>query len=425
MKDSEVTGCARLLLRLARVGATLLLLAGVLQAAPAVAQAPYLLGPEDKIRLKVFEWRASQDEVFSWEALNDVYALGAAGEISLPLVGSVQAAGTTSDQLAALISERLAQRMHLGRSPTVAVEIVEYRPFFIAGSVQEPGAYPYRPGLSLLKALSLAGGLSTKADGGPREVISGLGDIDVLLLQRGEAVARIARLQAELAGAEAYEAPKEIAGRSGEPAVARLLDQEQAMFVARQDSYKTQMAALEQLRDNLQIEVPAQAGLLENVQAQVDSLRDEVATIGSVVTGRQVRDMQREITQLEGERLRGETSLLRAKQEVSRAEIAIIELRTQHTQNLASEIRDTQAQLDQLERRLETAESLVADAQLDDPVGGRAGTPRLQPAFSIVRTGADGQSVELTAEETTPIEPGDAIKVEIRRVSAARSGDAM
>ena len=425
MKDSEVTGCARLLLRLARVGAMLLLLAGVLQAAPAVAQAPYLLGPEDKIRLKVFEWRASQDEVFSWEALNDVYALGAAGEISLPLVGSVQAAGTTSDQLAALISERLAQRMHLGRSPTVAVEIVEYRPFFIAGSVQEPGAYPYRPGLSLLKALSLAGGLSTKADGGPREVISGLGDIDVLLLQRGEAVARIARLQAELAGADAYEAPKEIAGRSGEPAVARLLDQEQAMFVARQDSYKTQMAALEQLRDNLQIEVPAQAGLLENVQAQVDSLRDEVATIGSVVTGRQVRDMQREITQLEGERLRGETSLLRAKQEVSRAEIAIIELRTQHTQNLTSEIRDTQAQLDQLERRLETAESLVADAQLDDPVGGRAGTPRLQPAFSIVRAGADGQSVELTAEETTPIEPGDAIKVEIRRVSAARSGDAM
>ena len=403
----------------------LLLLAGVLQAAPAVAQAPYLLGPEDRIRLKVFEWRASQDEVFSWEALNDVYALGAAGEISLPLVGSVQAAGTTSDQLAALISERLAQRMHLGRSPTVAVEIVEYRPFFIAGSVQEPGAYPYRPGLSLLKALSLAGGLSTKADGGPREVISGLGDIDVLLLQRGEAVARIARLQAELAGADAYEAPKEIAGRSGEPAVARLLDQEQAMFVARQDSYKTQMAALEQLRDNLQIEVPAQAGLLENVQAQVDSLRDEVATIGSVVTGRQVRDMQREITQLEGERLRGETSLLRAKQEVSRAEIAIIELRTQHTQNLTSEIRDTQAQLDQLERRLETAESLVADAQLDDPVGGRAGTPRLQPAFSIVRAGADGQSVELTAEETTPIEPGDAIKVEIRRVSAARSGDAM
>ena len=425
MKDSEVTGCARLLLRLARVGAMLLLLAGVLQAAPAVAQAPYLLGPEDRIRLKVFEWRASQDEVFSWEALNDVYALGAAGEISLPLVGSVQAAGTTSDQLAALISERLAQRMHLGRSPTVAVEIVEYRPFFIAGSVQEPGAYPYRPGLSLLKALSLAGGLSTKADGGPREVISGLGDIDVLLLQRGEAVARIARLQAELAGADAYEAPKEIAGRSGEPAVARLLDQEQAMFVARQDSYKTQMAALEQLRDNLQIEVPAQAGLLENVQAQVDSLRDEVATIGSVVTGRQVRDMQREITQLEGERLRGETSLLRAKQEVSRAEIAIIELRTQHTQNLTSEIRDTQAQLDQLERRLETAESLVADAQLDDPVGGRAGTPRLQPAFSIVRAGADGQSVELTAEETTPIEPGDAIKVEIRRVSAARSGDAM
>ena len=423
--ESEVTGYARILLRLIRLITALMLLAGVLYGTPAVAQPQYRLGPEDKVRLKVFEWRASQDEVFSWEALNDEYALGAAGEISLPLVGTVQAAGSTSDELAARISERLAQRMHLGRSPTVAVEIVEYRPFFIVGPVQEPGAYPYRPGLSLLKALSLAGGLSTKADGGTREVISGIGEIDVMQLQRAEAVARIARLQAELSGADAFKAPQELAARSGEPAVARLIDQEQAMFVARQDSYKTQMAALEQLRDNLQIEVPAQAGLLDNVQAQVDSLRDEVATVGSVVTGRQVRDMQREITQLEGERLRGETSLLRAKQEVSRSEIAIIELRTQHTQNLASEMRDAQAQLDQLERRLATAESLVVDAQLADPIDGRGGTMRLQPTFSIVRTGADGKSVELTAEETTPIEPGDTIKVELRRAPSAGFGDTM
>ena len=130
------------------------------------------------------------------------------------------------------------------------------------------------------------------------------------------------------------------------------------------------MAALEQLRTNLQTEVPAQAGLLENVKAQVNSLRDEVATIGGVVTGREVREMEREITKLESERLRGETSLLRAQQEVSRAEIAIIDLRTQRTQNLAAEIRDTQAELDQLERQLETAASLVEDAQTGDLFGG-------------------------------------------------------
>ncbi|HRO13087.1 MAG TPA: polysaccharide biosynthesis/export family protein, partial [Amaricoccus sp.] len=339
-----MAGRARMLSR-SGCATVLLLLAALLLAAPAVAAPEYRLGPEDKIRLKVFEWRASLDEVFGWEALNDEYTVGEAGELSLPLVGPVAAAGATRDQLAALIADRLAQRMGLGGQPTVAVEIVEYRPFYIVGSVEEPGAYPYRPGLTLLKALSLAGGLSSRGEGGTRAVISGLGDIDVLLLQRDAAVARLARLRAELADAGAFEAPPELAPRAGEPAVARLIEQERAIFAARQDSHKTHMAALEQLRTNLQTEVPAQAGLLDNVKAQIDSLRDEVATIGGVVTGREIREMEREITKLEGERLRSETSLLRAQQEVSRAEISIIDLRTQHAQNLADEIRATQAQL--------------------------------------------------------------------------------
>ena len=75
-----------------------------------------------------------------------------------------------------------------------------------------------------------------------------------------------------------------------------------------------------------------------------------------------------------------------------------------------------------MERQLETAASLVEDAQTGDLFGGTEGTPRLRPAFSILRTGADGGSVELTAEETTPIEPGDAIKVELRREPAGTPG---
>jgi hypothetical protein len=49
---------------------------------------------------------------------------------------------------------------------------------------------------------------------------------------------------------------------------------------------------------------------------------------------------------------------------------------------------------------------------------------RLRPAFSILRTGADGRPVELAAEETTPIEPGDAVKVELRRASAGTPDNA-
>lgn len=390
----------------------------------AASEAEYRLGPEDRIRLKVFEWRASQDKVFGWEALNDEYSLGAAGELSLPLVGPVAALGATRDELATLISKHLAKRMGIGRRPTVAVEIVEYRPFYVFGPVEEPGAYPYRPGLTLLKALSLAGGLRSQSESGIRAVISGLGDIDVLLLQRDEMTARLARLRAEVDGADAFKVPPELQSRDDEPAIARLLQQEQEIFSARQDAYSTQMKALEQLRAALLTEVPAQEGLLSAVEAQVGSLRDELATISGVVTGREVREMEREITKVEAERLRSETSLLRARQEVSRAEILIVEHRTRHAEGIANEIRDTQAQLDQLDRRIETATRLVENAVAGSPVLDNVAS-RLRPAFSILRAGADGRPVELAAEETTPIEPGDAVKVELRRVPAGAAGDAM
>ena len=48
-------------------------------------------------------------------------------------------------------------------SPSVSVEIIEYRQFFIYGEVEEPGGYPYQPGLTLQRAVAIAGGFSERA----------------------------------------------------------------------------------------------------------------------------------------------------------------------------------------------------------------------------------------------------------------------
>ncbi|TIP88939.1 MAG: hypothetical protein E5X63_04720, partial [Mesorhizobium sp.] len=39
----------------------------------AVNAKEYVLGPQDKLRVKVYEWRASRDTIFAWAALNDEY----------------------------------------------------------------------------------------------------------------------------------------------------------------------------------------------------------------------------------------------------------------------------------------------------------------------------------------------------------------
>ena len=136
------------------------------------------------MRLKIYEWRASRDAIFEWTALNDQFIVSADGMLFLPFVGEIQAAGVRPGVLAAAIGERLVRQMGLGRPPDVAVEVVQFRPFYIVGDVKAPGEFPYRPGLNVLQALSIAGGLRTGADAlsrVDREVIAGRGEIGLLV----------------------------------------------------------------------------------------------------------------------------------------------------------------------------------------------------------------------------------------------------
>jgi polysaccharide biosynthesis/export protein len=99
--------------------------------------------------------------VFGQEGLTNSYLIGASGFIDMPLIGSVQARGLTSDQLAGRISEKL--RDGFIREPHVAVEVEAYRPFFILGEVTQPGQYPYTPNMTAETAVAIAGGFTPRA----------------------------------------------------------------------------------------------------------------------------------------------------------------------------------------------------------------------------------------------------------------------
>jgi protein involved in polysaccharide export with SLBB domain len=392
--------------------------------APADA-AEYRFGPDDKIRLSIFEWRPSLDETFGWEALNDEFKVGAEGDLSLPLVGRVQAGGLSRDELSEHISEQLSERMGLGRQPTVAIEIVEYRPFYIVGPVSTSGAFPYRSGLTVLQAVSLAGGLRTFTgdlfDTG-HQTITSAGDLNVLLLQRDNLQARAMRLEAELARAAEIEFPRELFDRRSEPAVATLLQAEQRIFSSREDAYSTQMHALEQLKRNLATELPSLAAQLETVEAQVQLIEEELESVQTLLRSglaNQPRRMalERDLARTEGDRLRVESSLLRAKQEISKAEISIVELRSRRAQEITAELGETQARLEELGRRIDTTTKLISAFAAASPYVVDGATPGrvAEPVYHIVRRVGD-EVTEMSADETTPVLPGDTVKVTIRLV---------
>jgi polysaccharide export outer membrane protein len=120
--------------------------------AMASAEPAYLLDSGDKLRVVVF----------GQEGLSNSYAVDAAGNITMPLIGAVYAREHTPAALSASIAGKL--RNGYIREPHVAVEIEAYRPFFILGEVTAPGQYPYVPNMTAETAIAIAGGFTPRAD---------------------------------------------------------------------------------------------------------------------------------------------------------------------------------------------------------------------------------------------------------------------
>ncbi|MFC6670567.1 polysaccharide biosynthesis/export family protein [Marinobacterium aestuariivivens] len=112
----------------------------------------YRLGSGDVISINVFgEGDLNLEKV----RLND------AGKFSYPFLGEIAATGKTAAELEQLLVGGLKGDYLV--NPRVSVRILEYREFFVNGEVKSPGGYPFKPGLTLRKAVAVAGGFTERA----------------------------------------------------------------------------------------------------------------------------------------------------------------------------------------------------------------------------------------------------------------------
>jgi len=113
--------------------------------------AHYRLSSGDKLYIQVFNEKDLSLDVW----------LGDKAVISYPFLGDIQAAGLTVKELENYITRGL--RGDYLVDPKVTVSILQYRPFFVNGEVNKAGSYSYQPGLTLRKAIALAGGFTEQA----------------------------------------------------------------------------------------------------------------------------------------------------------------------------------------------------------------------------------------------------------------------
>jgi polysaccharide export outer membrane protein len=112
----------------------------------------YRLGTGDRVRILTV----------GVEQLSAVFRVSDSGNIAFPLLGLVRASGLTADELSRDIAKEL-ERKKLLRDPSVVAEVEEFRPIYVLGEVNKPGEYPYKPGMTVLTAVAIAGGFTYRA----------------------------------------------------------------------------------------------------------------------------------------------------------------------------------------------------------------------------------------------------------------------
>jgi polysaccharide biosynthesis/export protein len=113
----------------------------------------YVIGPEDMLDINV--WKEPD--------VSRTVPVRPDGKISLPLINDVQAAGSTPQQLASAVTQKLRKYLNEPQV-TVIVTAINSQRVFVVGEVLRAGAFPLIPGMTVLQALSSAGGFTTFAD---------------------------------------------------------------------------------------------------------------------------------------------------------------------------------------------------------------------------------------------------------------------
>ncbi len=401
-----------------------LLAVGVLlMATPVLVQQaqtePYRLGTMDKLRVRVAEWQSAEGAFRDWSAVSGDYGVGPAGTISVPFVGELAVAGKTTEDVATAISDGLQQKLGLPDRPEASVELAEFRPIFVSGDVQTPGRYPYDPQLTVLKALSIAGGMrrSESGQGGARDFITAQGNYDVMAAQRDGLLARRARLEAEAEGKDQIDFPPELAKTA---AGKKLMADETNLMQARQKRLRLQLASLDDLKRLLQAEIESLQKKIATQSRQTDLSREELKGLGNLagkglVVNQRVLTLEQTIAELEGKLLDMDTAILRAKQDIAKATQDAISLQNDRDTEIAQTRQQTESDLDALNLKMGMYSGLMTEALERAPDAARNAGGRNPPEthYTIVRTNGDGKAGEVEADENTPVLPGDVIKVEV------------
>jgi polysaccharide export outer membrane protein len=372
------------------------------QAAAAAPDHIYTLAPGDRIAVAVIGQADLSAELM----------IDNAGDISLPLIGTMAVGGLTASACQELIRSKLAGGFL--NNPTVSVRISELRPLYIIGDVRSPGSYPFRFGITAKSALALAGGFATiqQVPGtGVPDLLAADERVRRMVLERQTMLIRRARLQAERDGRNSFVPPPatEVDGKT----TAALVTMETATLASHLAMHTNQLDLLKAQQPRLMQEIAATKSQIVAGGNQLNFIKGEVERSSDLVRkglGVRASEVQLKLEQVtqEGELWKLTAYVARLQIEIGELDIRIQEADSTFRKKLEEDLQGVQSRLAELDATLPVARE-IREVRLQQVSNVTGETAR---AISITRLQQGGFAV-LEASENMILNPGDVVEVQL------------
>jgi polysaccharide export outer membrane protein len=350
------------------------------------------------------------------------------GEVSIPLAGTIKAAGLPVSellkQIKAIIPTKAYQiRTSDGRelytaisADEISLTVAEYAPVYLTGDVAKPGQQTFRPGLSVRQAVSVAGGYDLARFRMSNPVIE-LPDLrstyETLWLSFAREQARVWRLEAERDGKTSLEQ----ADLSKVPVPAAVLSR---IMASEADTLAVRVADLKKDRAHLEAGLARAAEHLDILRRQQEAeeqgSREDAADYerlktlfdrGSAPISR-VTDAKRAMLLSSPRELQTDAQIAQVQREQEDLRRSLQKLDDQRRLDLTGELQDARERLAQVTSRLQaTGEKLLYTGRLRSQLTSAG---RDTPAITIVRRTDDGPK-RIEATEDAELQPGDAVEI--------------
>lgn len=372
---------------------------------PAFGQSTYKLQPGDAIEI----WMAQYSD------LTRQVTLAPDGWISLPLAGAMHAEGMTLEALQTSLAQRLQPFFNdaVGLNVSLVPNEQHLPSIFVAGDVDTPGLYPFRPGMTVLHAISVAGGLyrsSLTASDRDRSL-----EVESLIAngekRLNELDIMIARLNAQIAGQPEFAIPASVDAL----AVTGFVTREQALLTMQSNNIRSQQDSLDRLIKINEDSIAATNEQIASIQRRITLAQERLTSASTLVErgvmqASQVRDIEVGIIDMESSLSQLRSSLATQQASILTEQSRVNTLIQEFQVGLVTQLSAAEGEREDLQSDLANHRNTL---ELYEP--GAVGVTTLR--YEIIRKD-DGGSLDVDATEQTTILPGDLVRVTRSTLSA-------